>query len=83
MRRQATIADNLYEVKRHMRADGDGHGDPFELELGDLARLFDRRGANRQVRKTVRRLRDVRNKLAHRRRVSHSAILAVIALSRS
>ena len=67
VRRHSTVADNLYEVKRHMRADGDGQGDPFALELGDLARLFDRRGADRQVRKTVRRLRNVRNKLAHRR----------------
>ena len=83
MRRHSTVADNLYEVKRHMRADGDGQGDPFALELGDLARLFDRRGVDRQVRKTVRRLRDVRNKLAHRRSVPHSAVLDLIAFSKS
>ena len=80
MRRHSTVVENLYEVKRYMR--DDGQGDPFALELSDLARLFDRRGANRKVRKSVRKLRDVRNKLAHRRRVSHPAILELFATLR-
>lgn len=78
-RRHETVAGNLFEVKRQMRADGDGQGDPFALELGDLVRLFDRRGAHRQIRRTVGRLRDVRNELAHRRHVTRAAVLDLMA----
>ncbi len=78
-RRHETVAGNLFEVKRQMRADEDGQGDPFALELGDLVRLFDRRGAHRQIRRTVGRLRDVRNELAHRRHVTRAAVLDLMA----
>ena len=79
-RRHETVARNLFEVRRHMRADGDGQGDPFALELGDLFRLFVRRGADRHVRRTVERLRDVRNELAHRRHVAHSTLIDLMEL---
>ncbi len=78
-RRHETVVGNLFEVRRQMRADGDGQGDPFSLELGDLFRLFVRRGADRNVRRTVERLRDVRNELAHRLHVPYSAVLNLIA----
>ncbi len=80
-RRHETVASNLFEVKRQMRMDGDGQGDPFALELGELFRLFARRGADRQVRRTFERLRDVRNQLAHRRHVTHSAVVDLIGKS--
>ena len=78
-RRHETVAGNLFEVRRHMRADGDGQGDPFALELGDLFRLFVRRGADRHVRRTVEHLRDVRNELAHRRHIPYSAVVDLVA----
>ena len=71
-----------FEVRRHMRADGDGQGDPFALELGDLLRLFVQRGADRHIRRTVERLRDVRNELAHRRHVPYSAVVDLVAKPR-
>ena len=76
--RHETVAGNLYEVKRQMRNAGDGHADPYELELGDLCALFSRRGADRAIRRTVRRLRDVRNELAHRRHLASDAVLTLI-----
>lgn len=76
--RQETVAGNVYEVKRHMRNAGNGHADPFELELGDLHALFSRRGADKAIRRTVRRLRDVRNQLAHRRHLGPDTVLTLI-----
>ena len=40
-----------------MRAAGYAQDDPFALEVGDLHALFDRRGADRHVRRSVSRLR--------------------------
>ena len=77
--RHETVTANLFEVRRQMRADGNHHGDALALELGDLVRLFGRRGADRRIRRTLKRLRDGRNELAHRRHLSHSAILDLIA----
>lgn len=82
-RRHETVATNLFEVKRQMRTNGVGHEDPFELELGDLHKLFAQRGAHRRTRKTVSRLRKVRNELAHHRYVPHSTVLNLIACSPS
>ena len=77
--RHETVTGNLFEVRRQMHADGNRHGDALALELGDLVRLFGRRGADRQIRRTLKRLRDGRNELAHRRHLSHSTILDLIA----
>ena len=77
--RHETVTGNLFEVRRQMHAAGNRNGDALALELGDLVRLFGRRGANRRVRKTLKRLRDGRNELAHRRHLSHSTILDLIA----
>ena len=79
-RRHETVIGNLFEVRRQMHADGNHHRDALALELGDLVRLFGRRGADRQVRRTFERLRDGRNELAHRRHLSHSTILDLIAV---
>lgn len=77
-RRHEIVSSNLFEVKRQMRAAGDGQGDPFALELGELFTLFLRRGADRRVRKTVGRLRDVRNELAHRRHLPFQKVESLI-----
>lgn len=78
-RRYEIVADNMFEVKRQMRFDGNGQEDPFALELGDLFRLFVRRGANRHIRKTVGNLREVRNELAHHRHVEYATVRKLIA----
>lgn len=68
-RRHDIIANNLYEVRRRIRA-AVGHDDVHSLEIGDLHKLLATSGANRQVRRAVERLRAVRNRLAHRNHVS-------------
>ena len=45
--------------------DGRWVDDPLDLEVGHLASYLDRPGSPWRLRKQVRRLRDVRNKLAH------------------
>ena len=80
-RRHEVVANNLYEVKQQMRIDGDGQGDPYDIEVGDLYALFTRRGGNRGIRKAVQCLRDGRNVLAHRRRLSFDAVVKLIASS--
>ena len=79
-RRHETVAANLFEVKRQMRANGDGQGDPYALELGTLVSLFSKRGANRRVRKVVLPLRNVRNQLAHRRHVAPRTLIGLMEL---
>ena len=79
-RRHDTVAANLFEVKRQMRVNGGGPEDPFALELGTLVSLFCRRGADRQVRKIVLALRDVRNELAHRRHVTPATLIDLMRL---
>ena len=78
-RRHGVVAGNLYEVKRQMRADGDGQGDPYDIEVGELYALFSRRGGHRGIRKTLQCLRDGRNVLAHRRHLSYDRVLGLIA----
>ena len=78
VRRHETVSANLFEVRRLMRMEGIGHGDPFALEVGDLVRLFLKKGADRKVRKNVKYLGNVRNKLAHRRHVPYSTVLELI-----
>ena len=51
--RHATIASNVYEVKRQMRDARKSHADPYALELGELHSLFSRRGADKAMRRNV------------------------------
>ena len=82
-RRYELVARRGYEVKRLMRGAGYVQDDPFVLEVGDLHALFDRPGADRQVRQSVSRLRVARNRLAHRERMSWERILALVAQGQS
>ena len=78
-RRHDVVSGNIYQVKQQMRIDGDGQGDPYDIEVGDLYALFARRGGHRGIRKTLQSLRDGRNVLAHRRRMSYDRVLKLIA----
>ena len=78
-RRHDVVADNLYDVKQQMRIDGDGQGDPYDIEVGDLYALLARRGGSRGIRKRVQRLRDGRNVLAHRQRLPRDAVMELLA----
>ena len=78
-RRQETVAENLAEIRRQMQSFGDDKRDPFELELGDLFRLFDQSTGSRRFRKFFKNFRDVRNKLAHGGHISYSSVLKLMA----
>ena len=82
-RRLDTVANNLYEVNRLMREAGYCQRDAYELELGELHTLFCRRGADRRVRRAVRRLRNVRNRLAHREHLAPDAVFGLLSEERS
>ena len=69
-RRHELVTANFYEVKRQMANANVSLNDPHDLELGDLWKIFSQRGADRRLGRSIRRLRDVRNKLAHRRHLS-------------
>ena len=75
-RRYDTVANNLKQVRRQMHRAGHGQNDPFELEVGDLARMF--RGAHHSLRKIFQRLRYVRNKLAHQEHLTPDSVLRLI-----
>lgn len=77
-RRYETVANNLKQVRRRMHHAGHGRDDPFELEVSDLARMF--RGANHSLRKIFRRLRRVRNKLAHQEHLTPADVLNLIKI---
>lgn len=64
-RRHEIVARNLFEVRRQMRRSGMKEVDPFDLEIGELATIFTLKGADRNVRKRVHKLRMARNSLAH------------------
>ena len=74
--RYETVANNLKQVRRQMHHAGNGRRDPFELEVGDLARMFS--GANHSLRKIFQRLRQVRNKLAHQEHLTPVDVLTLI-----
>ena len=80
-RRHDLVANNLYDVKQQMRIDGDGEGDPYDIEVGELYALFARRGGHRGIRERLRCLRDGRNVLAHRRHLSRDGVMKLIASS--
>ena len=81
VRRHGLVADNLYEVRRQMSVVGNGEDDPYDLEVGDLFMLFDRRGGHRGIRRAFKSLRDGRNELAHRSRLLPERILKLIGPS--
>ena len=69
-RRHELVAANLYEVKCQMAHFGKGLTDPHDLELGELSTMFSQPSADRRLRRSIRSLQDVRNRLAHRRHLS-------------
>ena len=77
-RRYELVANHRFEVTRLLRDAGKAQDDPFALEVGDLHALFDRRGADRHVRRSVKRLRNARNSLAHRRLLPWDSVLEMV-----
>ena len=77
-RRHELVATNLYNVKRQMALCGENLSDPHDLELGELSMIFSQPGADRRLRRSIRSLKDVRNKLAHRRPLSPDKIFNLL-----
>ena len=77
-RRYETVNNHLFEVNRQIRLSGDPEVDPYELEVGELAKLFSQRGADRRVRRTLNHLRNVRNRLAHRQHLQPDTVLRLL-----
>ena len=76
--RHETVEQNIYTVRGLMRRSGKEGIDPYDLEIGELASLFERKGAHRSVRKRVRKLRNARNALAHLRPLHADEVLRLI-----
>ena len=68
--RHDIVGANISEVRRRLRRSGGANADPFELEFKDLFWLFSRDRTDGHLRRTIRRLRDARNDLAHRKHLS-------------
>ena len=75
-RRYHTVANNLKQVRRQMHRVGVGSDDPFEFEVGDLARMF--RQTSHSLYKIFEGLRRVRNKLAHQEHLTPDSVLRLI-----
>jgi len=63
--RYCTVQNNLADIEYRMRRGGMNHGDPHDLELGELTKLFEHSGGHRRLRNFLFWLRDLRNSLAH------------------
>ena len=63
--RYQIIEANGHDVRRQMRQAAFKHEDPYDLELGELASIFGRRGAHGGLRTRLRKLQTARNALAH------------------
>ncbi len=79
--RYETVSANLFEVRRQMRHSGITEDDPYDLEIGELAKIFGLRGADRNVRKRVQQLRTVRNALAHLQPLPPETVLRLIEVN--
>lgn len=75
-RRYEMVANNLKQVKRQMHRIGNSCNDPFEFEVGDLARMF--RQTNHSLYKVFESLRKVRNRLAHQKHLTPDGVLRLI-----
>ena len=69
IQRDDIIRSNLYEVRRWLK-DHNSDQDPFDLEIGDLYKIFRVARADPMVRKHIADLRLARNKLAHLESIS-------------
>ncbi len=76
--RHDTVEQNCFGVRGLMRRAGMEDVDPYKLEIGDLASLFEQRSARRGVRNRVRKLRRARNALAHLRPLRPDDVLRLI-----
>ena len=81
-RRHDLVTANLYEVKRQMAHIGENVTDAHGLELSELFMIFSQPDADRALRRSIRRLRDIRNKLAHRRHLSPDEVFNLLERER-
>ena len=81
-RRHDLVTANLYDVKRQMAHIGENVTDAHDLELGELFMIFSQPNADRALRRSIRRLRDIRNKLAHRRHLSPDEVFNLLERER-
>lgn len=63
--RHDTVQNNLADIKYRMRVGGMDDGDPHDLELGELTRLFDNVRGYWRLQGSLVWLRKQRNRLAH------------------
>ena len=75
------IEDEAYYIRGWLRKNGKDGSDPFDLEVGDLHRIFQARHANRRVREKVGRLRYARNELAHYRCLQPDSAIGILRSS--
>lgn len=76
--RHETVKQNIFSVRGMMRRTGKEGVDPYDLEIGELASLFERKGAPRFIRKHIRKLRNARNALAHLSPLGPDQVLQLI-----
>ena len=76
--RHQIIEANSRDVQRQMHQAGIKHDDPYDLELGDLASIFGRRGAGGRIRERLRKLQAARNALAHLQPLAPDRVLWMI-----
>ena len=79
--RYETVKQNIFSVRGLMRRSGKESVDPYALQIGDLATLFEQKGAHRSVRKRLRKLRNARNALAHLRPLRPDEALRLIEVN--
>ena len=76
--RHDTVEQNLSKVRREMRRSDISNADPHGLEIGELSHVFANGGADREIRRVVRRLSTARNALAHLRPLAANTTLRLI-----
>ena len=71
------VREHRFQIADNLRRTGEGT-DPDEMEIGDLVRVFERPGFDRQVGRQLRGLRKIRNDLAHCRPLSPERALDLV-----
>lgn len=69
IQRDGIIRSNLYQVRRWLK-DHDSDQDPFDLEIGDLYKIFQFARVDPKVWRHIADLRSARNRLAHLESIS-------------
>lgn len=76
--RYALVKEHEPDIRYRMRRSNMDDSDPYGLELGDLARIVTDVSTNRNLRRSIYSLRNVRNDLAHLKPLEPERILNVL-----